>query len=305
MTEGMQIRRFSYWGELPANTYMTKTQLKDLDLPRQPGGPVRATVEGRDGAGRRDTFDLYLISESVPTSASAAQLAAAAARRTTGTRVCEQCGSRPELPCTQVDAWLLCQACAHIERLRAAQRQAGEVRDHVQRRAARLLDDGDLAVVHITYTDRGTTDASKRRTPSAAHVAALGADGTVLVDVELRIVASRSKGIPDGAADPDQAADAIRSALADKRVLVWASDVLKDLIQGLAGLGVSWPFPSGHDRRHELRQMVMAWRGDLNPKTGTVRVPIPPGRADRMLYLLQQIAAPSGHYLGQAPFERK
>ncbi|MFF4260287.1 hypothetical protein ACFY1L_55070 [Streptomyces sp. NPDC001663] len=58
MTESTQIRHFSYWGEVPANIYMTKTQLKDLDLPRQPGGPVRATVDGRDGAGRRDTFDL-------------------------------------------------------------------------------------------------------------------------------------------------------------------------------------------------------------------------------------------------------
>ncbi|MFF4355098.1 hypothetical protein [Streptomyces sp. NPDC001530] len=262
-------------------------------------------MEGRDGAGRRDTFDLYLISESVPTSASTAQLAAAAARRTTGTRVCEQCGSRPELPCTQVESWLLCQACAHIERLRAAQRQAGEARAHVQRRAARLLDDGDLAVVHVTYTDRGITEAGKRRTPSAAHVTALGADGTVLVDVELRIVSPRSKGIPDGAVDPDQAAEAIRRVLADKTVLVWASDVLKDLIQGLVGLGISWPFPSGYDRRHELRQMVMTWRGDLNPKTGTVRMPIPPGRADRMLYQLQQIAVADGHYLGQAPLEQK
>ncbi|MGW1802526.1 hypothetical protein ACWCQN_43335 [Streptomyces sp. NPDC001984] len=52
-------------------------------MPRQPGGPVRATVEGHDGVGRRDTFDLYLISESVPISASAAQSDAAGARRTT------------------------------------------------------------------------------------------------------------------------------------------------------------------------------------------------------------------------------
>ncbi|MFF4260284.1 hypothetical protein ACFY1L_55055 [Streptomyces sp. NPDC001663] len=188
--------------------------------------------------------------------------------------------------------------------LRAAQRQAGEARAHVQLRAARLLDDSDLAVVHVAYTDRGTTDAGKRRTPSAAHVTALGAAGTVLVDVELRIVAPRSKGIPDGAADSDQAAETIRSALADKTVLVWASEVLKDLIHGLAGLGISWPFPSGYDRWHELRQMVMTWRGDLNGKTGTVRLPIPPGRADRMLYLLQQIAVTDGHYIGQAPREQ-
>jgi hypothetical protein len=63
--------------------------------------------------------------------------------------------------------------------------------------------------------------------------------------------------------------------------------------------------PSGYDRRHEVRQMVMTWRGDLNPKTESPRVPIAPGRADRMLYLLQQIAAPDAHYLGQASLDQK
>ncbi|MFF4763469.1 hypothetical protein [Streptomyces sp. NPDC001292] len=108
----------------------------------------------------------------MPISASAARLAAAAARRTTGTRVGEQCGARPQLPCTQVESWPLCQACAHIELLRAAQCQAGEA-PHPQM-AARLLDEGRLAVLHVTYTDRGSTDSGKRRTPSAAHATALG-----------------------------------------------------------------------------------------------------------------------------------
>ncbi|MEU6885653.1 hypothetical protein ABZ918_10650 [Streptomyces viridosporus] len=68
---------------------------------------------------------------------------------------------------------------------------------------------------------------------------------------------------------------------------MWASAVLHDLGQGLRALGIAWPLPPGYARRHELRPMGMTWRGDLNPKTGSPRVPIAPGRADRMLYLLQ------------------
>ncbi|MFD7499002.1 hypothetical protein ACFV8T_43180 [Streptomyces sp. NPDC059832] len=163
--QAQEVHRYSYWGEVPAGTYMTKSQLQRLTLPRQPGGPVRARVEGRDGAGRRGVFDLYLVKESEPTSASTAQLAAAAARRTTTDRVCNECGACPDQPCTP---WgdtghALCQTCTHIERLRTAQLQVTERRAHVQQRAAELLEQ-DLAVLHITYTDRGIT-ASGRRCP--------------------------------------------------------------------------------------------------------------------------------------------
>ncbi|RPE38991.1 hypothetical protein EDD90_1941 [Streptomyces sp. Ag109_O5-1] len=291
MKQKPELDHYKYWGEVPTGTYMTKTQLRDLDLPRQPGGPARATVQGRDGASRRATFDLYLISESVPTSASAAQLSAAAARRRTGPRVCEQCGARPELPCTKVESWRLCPACAHVERLRAAQRKAGEARAHAQQEATRLLGGGDLAVVHVAYTDRGTTDSGKRRTPSAAEVTALGADGRVLVGVQMRLVPPRSKGTPDGAADPRQAAETIRTTLGEKTVLVWGNNVLADLGHALRALDVAWPFPSGYDRRHELKPLAMHWRADLNPWTATHRLPVAPDRADRMLYLLQRIAS--------------
>lgn len=54
-----EVHRYAYWGEVPAGTYMTKSHLQRLTLPRQPGGPARATVEGRDGAGRQGVFDLW------------------------------------------------------------------------------------------------------------------------------------------------------------------------------------------------------------------------------------------------------
>ncbi|MFH8558894.1 hypothetical protein ACH4FE_35630 [Streptomyces celluloflavus] len=289
---------FARWSALPPDLYMTRTQLANLDQPREPGGPVRATVEGRDGAGRRATFDLHLISESRPTRASAAQLASAAARRTTGTRVCEQCGARPDLPCTRVDDWLLCRTCAHIDMLRARQKQAADARTRAAAYAAELLADERLAVLHVGYTDRGTTPAGTRRAPSAAHLTALDAEGQVLLDLQIRLVPPRSKGIPKGAVDPGIACEEIRRALEGRVMLVWAADSLGDLSKSKA-LDDGWPFPTGYGRRHELQHMAADWRSDLTPKTGQPRPAMPPGRADRMLQLLQQIASTADHYLGQ------
>ncbi|MEV5205164.1 hypothetical protein [Streptomyces sp. NPDC053720] len=289
------VHCYSYWGEVPTGTYMTKSQLQRLTLPRQPGGPVRATVEGRDGAGRRGTFDLYLVTESEPTSATTAQLAAAAARRTTADRACGECGARPDQPCTP---WgdtgrPLCQTCAHIERLRTAQREAAKRRAHVQREAAELLGQ-DLAVLHVTYTDRGTTDSGRRRPPSAAHITALTPTGEPLLDTRPRLVPPRSKGIPDDVVDPDRAAEEIRTALDGKTVVVWSGDVLAGLSTALRDLKIPWPVPTGYGRRYDLFQMTLAWRGDIDPKTGTPRPPVAPGRADRMLYLLREMAHPDG-----------
>ncbi|MEU4506596.1 hypothetical protein [Streptomyces sp. NPDC024089] len=73
-------------------------------------------------------------------------------------------------------------------------------------------------------------------------------------------------------------------------VVVWSNDVLTDLSTGLRDLGIPWPVPTGHGRCHELLQMTLAWRGDIDPKTGSPRLPIAPGRADRMLYLLREMA---------------
>ncbi|MFI7103461.1 hypothetical protein ACIBK8_29415 [Streptomyces sp. NPDC050161] len=292
---------FARWGALPPDRYMTRTQLADLDQPREPGGPVRATVEGRDGAGRRATFDLYLISESRPTRAGAAQLASDAARRATGTRVCEQCGARPDLPCTRVGDWLLCRTCAHIDMLRARQKQAAEARTRATAYAAELLADERLAVLHVGYTDHGATPADTLSGPSTAHLTALDADSQVLLDLQMRLVPPRSTDIPDGAIDPATATEQIRLAFTGRLMLVWAADSLGDLSRSPALDNVTWPFPTGYGRRHELCHLATDWRGDLDPKTGQPRPAIPPGRADRMLHLLQRIAGTADHYLGQAP----
>ncbi|MFF9481670.1 hypothetical protein [Streptomyces sp. NPDC014733] len=292
---------FAYWSALPPHRYMTRTQLSSLDQPREPGGPVRATVEGRDDAGRRAVFDLYLISESRATRAGATQLAAAAARGTAGTRVCEQCGARPDLPCTPVGDWLLCRTCAHIDMLHARQRQAAEARTRAAACAADLLADDRLAVLHVDYTERGTAPAGTHRTPSAAHLTALDSDGHVLLDLQMRLIPPRAKGtIPERAVDPATAGDEIRRALEGRMMLVWAADSLRDLSRSKA-LDDGWPFPTGYGRRHELCHLVADWRGDLDPKTGQPRPAMAPGRADRMLHLLQQTAGAVDPHLSQNP----
>ncbi|MER6499202.1 hypothetical protein ABT218_07355 [Streptomyces sp. NPDC001455] len=47
--------------------------------------------------------------------------------------------------------------------------------------------------------------------------------------------------------------------------------------------------------------MTTAWRGDIAPKTGTPCPPIAPGRADRMLYLLLQMACPDSQPAAGGP----
>ncbi|MEV7776530.1 hypothetical protein [Kitasatospora sp. NPDC086791] len=153
------VPSYTWWGALPVHL-VTKTQLADLDLPRQPGGPVRAHITAKGPSGRKDTFALFDVRESVPTSATAAQLAAAAARRTTGARTCEQCGARPEIPCAKVDGWLLCRTCAHIHHLRQAQKQASDQAATVREQAARLHGDEHLAVLAATYTHRPADPAT-------------------------------------------------------------------------------------------------------------------------------------------------
>ncbi|MFJ9407058.1 hypothetical protein [Streptomyces sp. NPDC101393] len=283
--------RFAFWGEVPPG-YMTQTQLRELDLPRDPGGPVRATVEGRDASGHRATFDLYLVSESRPTAADAAELAQSAARRTTGARVCEQCGACPELPCTRVDAWLLCAACAHVDKLRARQKQAADARANAVEQAGRLLADERLAVVHFDYDDG-----------DRVRLTALDAAGNPLFDILMSLdpAAAGPGDPPRGAVGPREAADRIRRALQGRVMLVWHADDLADFSHALHGLDIEWPFPAGYGNRHDLFHLALDWRCDLDPHSGQPRPLVPPGRADRMLYLLGQIAVPAEQYLGRPP----
>ncbi|WP_333770993.1 hypothetical protein [Streptomyces sp. IBSBF 2435] len=284
--------RYAAWADVPANTFMTKTQLADLDLPRKPGS-VAAVVDGYDYRDKKTTIELYRISESAPSPASARTLTAARAR--TGgpdPRRCTDCDARPELSCRAYqDGARRCQTCAHIHRLRVLQRGAADVRAHATQRAAELLADERLAVVHVDLTDRGTTPSGTRRSPSAARLTALDHTGKLLIETQVRLVRPRSDGIPAGAIAPADAALPLRAALADRKVLRWGWDALGPLTAALRTAGWSDVIPHGYGSTYDLHQLTAQWRGDLDPRTTQTRPVIEPGRADRMLYLLQQIAA--------------
>ncbi|MCC9311109.1 hypothetical protein LN042_29280 [Kitasatospora sp. RB6PN24] len=295
------VPSYTGWGDLPAHL-VTKTQLADLDLPRRPGGPVRARITAKGPSGRRGTFDLYDIRESVPSSATTSQLAAAAARRTPGTRVCEQCGAHPETPCAQVDGRLLCRTCAHIHQLRRAQKQATAQATQARERAARLLADQRLAVLAVTYTHRPADPATgKARPPVAAHITALDRTGATLYDRTLRLTGPRTPGAPADAVAPGPAIADLGDRLATRTVLLW-DDELTPLHDALRRLKVQHEpiLPTDHQRVQHLNTTVTRWRADVDPATGHHRIPTPPGTANRLLYLLNQVAtAEPVHHLGE------
>ncbi|MFE2941001.1 hypothetical protein ACFXKG_18350 [Streptomyces sp. NPDC059255] len=282
---------YTSWAQVPPG-FMTKTVLAQLDLPRQPGGPVRATVTARDFRNRETEVELYAVAESVPTGASVAQLAAARARGGgPDTRRCSDCGARPDRPCTVYkDGQVLCGCCGHIRHLRDLQRQAAEQRAHSAARAAGLLADERLAVVHVQLTDRGTTPGGTRRSPSAARVTAVGPAGQPLCDVTVRLVGPRSAGVPDGALAPEDAAPLLE-VLAGRVLLEWEAGPLALVAGALQAAGQTVPFPTGHGARRALWGLALNWRADVDHRARSVRQAVAPGRAERMLWLLQQIAA--------------
>ncbi|MBP5888808.1 hypothetical protein [Streptomyces scabiei] len=196
---------FDSWRDVPTGIYATATQLKGMDLPRQPGPPA-ATVNGLDGIGRSATITLYRIDQSVPTASTAAQLAAVRARSENSVRlrVCADCGARPDrAPIATESSGALCPTCWHVRDLRRRQQEAARGRAAAVQAARDLLraSSRPLGVLHVDYTARGHTPSGIRRSPAAARVTVLGANGDVLADPLLRLVSTRAKGIPDGSLD--------------------------------------------------------------------------------------------------------
>ncbi|WP_128380442.1 hypothetical protein [Streptomyces cavernae] len=287
---------FVSWRDVPTGIYATATQLKTMDLPRQPGPPA-ATVDGLDGIGRNTTITLYWVDQSVPTASTAAQLAAIRARSENSVRlrVCADCGARPDRAPIATDSYgALCPTCWHIRGLRRRQEEAAVDRAAAVQTARDLLrpSSRSLGVLHVDYTERGHTPSGIRRSPAAARVTVLGANGEVLADPLLRLVSARAKGIPDGsldgAGDPGPGAEMLAATLSTLTVLVWQRRDLEGLAAGLHLQGAAWILPS-HEHVHEMAWLTTAWRCEVTPD-GERPMPVAPGRADRMLYLLRQIA---------------
>ncbi|WP_331731336.1 hypothetical protein [Kitasatospora sp. NBC_01300] len=289
-----KLPEYSWWGDLP-NHLVTKTRLSALDLPRQPAGPARATITARHPGGKKGTFELYDINESVPTAATAVQLAA---RRTTLFRTCTECGAHPET----ADGKQLCAVCSHIQRLRAAQEAAAERSRVAGGQAAEFLANDHLAVLGVQYTPRPPADIGKPRPPAAARITVLDArDAHALFDQTLRLTGPRTPGAPADAVEAAPALDELAATLADRTVVLWDMELapLGDALRPLKTYRTV--LPSGYGRVHRVQTLVCMWRADLDPTTGQYRTPTPPGTADRLLHLLRHIAgtAPVLH-TGQA-----
>ncbi|MEU9396580.1 hypothetical protein AB0D86_42095 [Streptomyces sp. NPDC048324] len=302
---------YQWWGEVPW-TLASKSQLARADLPREPGGPVRGWVTGRDFRGREMDIELYSVGESVPTKATGGQLAAADRRRTSTVRVCSDCGANCQQPLAERRGRYLCAMCAKLARIVDFQVELRERREELAEWARRLLADPALAVVWVDVLAAEPTPSGRRRPPLAARVHAVDGDGRLLVDVLVRLAGPRTKGAPAGAVPPEEGAKALQAALEGRRRITWTRGELDVVTERLAALGhpvrLGSAVPTGpvvelnvHRwntyRRNwsgQVRDRVAQWRGELNPATGDLRMPWAPGTADRLLLCLQRMSADAG-----------
>lgn len=285
--------RYDGWHTVPEHL-RTKTQLADLDLPRIPGGEPVGYVYDRGPHGRKGTFELYDLAASVPSLATGVQLDIARARQGRDVRRCEKCGARPEQRPTPhrssegEEVMLLCHACLHIARLRAAQHRAASDRAAACRDAAYWLAADTAALIHLAPITPPPAPDGRAKRPLALVVGAFTPSGRVLYRTTVRLNRSRNPIVPTDATPADEAFPALRNAVAGRDLIEWASGSLKHLDGALtapAEPARTWREITALDTR------VTAWRGQIDPRTHR-RIPArDPGRADLMALLIRRMAA--------------
>ncbi|RSM93779.1 hypothetical protein DMB42_52115 [Nonomuraea sp. WAC 01424] len=286
---------YERWSEVPWDL-ASKSQLAGADLPREPGGPVVAYVAGQDWRGKDAEIPLYRVADCLPTRATAGQLVAAARRATATVRTCADCGAQCQQGLAERGQRPRCIACSHIARLVAEQIRLREKRVVLADWARDLLADAATAVVWVTLHDAPRTPAGRARPPLAARVQAVDGTGARLLDVLMRLAGPRTAGAPDDAVSASQGAAALMDALDGRRLVGWNDCPLSSVRDRLAALGspvrLSGPedewLPDGW--RGTARHRVAQWRGELDPLTGWLRSPWPPGSADRLWLLLRRMA---------------
>ncbi|MFJ8444400.1 hypothetical protein [Kitasatospora griseola] len=290
------VPAYTWWGEVP-EYLLTRTQLAALELPRRPGGPVRATVDGSTPAGRA-TFKLFDLAESVPTAATGAQLAAAAARSAT-VRVCEDCGARPDAPPAarihpkNGPGRLLCRACRQVHRIRQAQQRLRTASEAAARELADLVaEHGErLVVLDVAYTLRATP--SGKQVPAAAALTALDLVGTALFRRTLRLTGPRTPCSAPDAVPAADALDELSGILAGRTVLMWNLADLDPLHAALRRAAIDAPAYPPRRRSRSLHELAALWRADVTADAN-LRPAVAPGTADRLLHLVHLIAGVSG-----------
>lgn len=289
---------YTLWNQVPWD-WASKTQMATADLPREPDGPVRGYVAGRDFRGRETEIPLYAVAESRPTRASGGQLASADARRTATVRMCTDCGANCQLPLQERQGRHLCPMCWRIATVVDFQIELRERR--VENAAwARELLAGALAVVWVEVLGAEPTPAGRKRAPLASRVQAVDEKGRRILDVLIRLAGPRTRGAPAEALAPGEGAERMAAALAGRRRVVWGP--LMAVRERLAALGhpvvlgQQPPEPSAVWSQYRrswpdsVADRYAQWRGELDPATGELRTPWPPGTADRLWLCLTRMA---------------
>lgn len=278
-----EMPHYTGWGSVPSNL-ASATRLRELDLPRQPG-PVAATVEGGDYRGKSNVFELYNVHTSPPTTATAKQLEAAAARRKFSE--CAECGAHPDTGLSQVTG--RCDACLHIEQIRKAQAEAQRRRANIAQWAAQHLHDPNALVAWLDDHTPAPTSSRPKRDPVAHTLTLITPQGKQVLRITFRLpaVGPRVRAVPADASSYDEAAQAV-AALGPRYFVAWNHNVLWRLVRMSTGKDRSYTGSEGA----EMDIRLLWWRGDVDPRRpGHPRAAIAPGNAERLALLLRRMAA--------------
>jgi hypothetical protein len=294
---------YAGWLEVPDHL-LPATGLAELEYPRTTNGQMLvAWVATRDWRDRKTSIPLYDARACPSTKATARQLAAGT-ERSGRQRACAQYGARCQRPLTvdPNDRRPLCPACRHVARLRRRQTEAATARQLCAQRARELLAWTGAAVQVDLHVPPPTP--ARRRPATAARVRAVDLDGGRLVGVLVRLVGPHTHHVPAGTVDRKAAAPGIHRALVGRRLLAWSHQDLANLHTAaphdeLPGVGkVHWAWDGGgwpahpiHARAVVLRHLATRWRGHVDPRTRTLVDCLAPGAPDRLLLMLQRIAA--------------
>ncbi|TMR14094.1 hypothetical protein ETD86_29555 [Nonomuraea turkmeniaca] len=286
---------YDRWSDVPWEL-ASRSQLAGADLPRTPDGPVAGYVKGEDWRGKDRDIALYRVAECPPTAATAGQLAAAERRATRTAHVCADCGAHCQQQLAERGLRPRCVACSHIARLVAKQIELRERRAVLAAWARDLLEDPATAVVWVSVHEAPRTPAGRARPPLAARVQAVDGSGDRLLDVLVRLTGPRTAGAPAKAVSAAEGAAALHAALDGHHLVGWYDRPLHSVTERLATLGapVRLDTPDRTPQRDgwpgTAQERVAQWRGELDPATGRLRQPWPPGTADRLWLLLRRIA---------------
>lgn len=276
------LPEYTGWAAVPAHL-ATATRLKSLDLPRTPG-PLEATVTAGNYRGKSEVFDLYDIGTSPPSTATPAQLEAAAARRKF--TACTECGAHPDTGLSQVTG--RCETCLHIEQLHKAQKETQRHRDEYRQWADERLADPKTLVVWIDEHTPPPAPSGRVRKPVAHTLTAVTAHGDPVLQIAYRLqgIGPRVRSVPADAVAFDEAAAGV-AGLGERYFVTWSHGNLWLLARMATGHSLSY---LGHNGT-EMDVRVRWWRGDIDPRTADPRPAIPPSNAERLALMLRRMAA--------------